>query len=168
MTTTRQATVTGASPTSGGRVSSRDGRRARRRLAAGGGVPLGCAVEGAHRHDCKRVEATRPSLPSARPTPPPAQPQGMGRDQGADEDEGRALRAAFGCTAPSQARGEEATARTQEPGCKARRWVVERTPRWMNRFRRVLRRWDKTVRHALALLHVAYAYSPYRQAGLLG
>ena len=55
----------------------------------------------------------------------------------------------------------------QETGCKARRWVVERTPSWMNRFRRVLIRWDKKVRNYLGFLHLACAYSTYRHAGLV-
>lgn len=29
---------------------------------------------------------------------------------------------------------------------KARRWVVEKTHSWLNRFRRVLIRWEKTVK----------------------
>jgi putative transposase len=47
-------------------------------------------------------------------------------------------------------------------------WVVERTHSWMNRFRRVLIRWDKQVRNYLGFLHVACAYITCRQAGLLG
>jgi putative transposase len=74
----------------------------------------------------------------------------------------------FGCTAPIRARGEEAQALKPEAGFKARRWVVERTHSWMNRFRRVLIRWDKKVRNYLGFLHLACAYITYRQSGLLG
>jgi putative transposase len=66
----------------------------------------------------------------------------MGKDS---DDEVREVLDEFGCTAPLRARGEEAQALQQEAGCKARRWVVERTQRWMKRFRRVLIRWDKKV-----------------------
>jgi hypothetical protein len=66
------------------------------------------------------------------------------------------------------ARGEEAKALKQEAGFKARRWVVERTHRWMNRFRRILIRWDKKVRNYLSFLHVACAYITYKQSGLPG
>jgi putative transposase len=38
----------------------------------------------------------------------------------------------------------------------------------MNRFRRVLIRWDKKVRNYLGFLHLVCAYITYRQAGLLG
>ena len=37
----------------------------------------------------------------------------------------------LGFTAPIRARGEEAQALKQEVGCKARRWVVERTWSWL-------------------------------------
>lgn len=37
----------------------------------------------------------------------------------------------------------------------ARRWVVERTHSWMNRFRRLLVRWEKKVENYEAMLHLA-------------
>lgn len=40
---------------------------------------------------------------------------------------------------------------------KAHRWVVERTHSWMNRFRRVLTRWEKKVENYEAMLHFACA-----------
>ena len=89
-------------------------------------------------------------------------------DKGDDDDDVRALLTEFGCTAPLRARGEEAQALKQEAGLKARRWVVERTQSWRNRFRRVLIRWDKKVRNDLGFLHLACAYITYRQSGLLG
>ena len=93
------------------------------------------------------VEATLTSIPIERPTPTLAQPQGMCLDKGDDDDEVRELLTEFGFTAHIRARGEEAKALKQEAGFKARRWVVERTHSWMNRFRRVLIRWDKNVRN---------------------
>jgi transposase len=38
---------------------------------------------------------------------------------------------------------------------KAHRWVVERIHSWMNRFRRVLTRWEKKVENYEAMLHFA-------------
>lgn len=136
-------------------------------LTDGSGVPSGLAVEGANRHDLKMARATIASVPVARPAPTPEQPQGLGLDKGDDLDEVRDLLAKFGLTAHIRTRGEEAYTIKQEAGYKARRWVVERTPSWMNRFRRVLIRWDKNVGNDLAILHLACAYMTYRQAGLL-
>ena len=49
-----------------------------------------------------------------------------------------------------------------------RRWVVERTHSWMNRFRRVLVRWEKKVENYFGMLHFVCAWITYRSAGLLG
>jgi transposase len=89
-------------------------------------------------------------------------------DKGYDYEEVRALLAEFGFTAHIRARGEEAQALKREAGFRARRWVVERTHSWMNRFRGVLIRWSKKPANYLALLHLACAYITFRAAHLLG
>jgi putative transposase len=53
-------------------------------------------------------------------------------------------------------------------GQKARRWVVEHSHSWMNRFRCILVRWEKKQEHYLAFLHVACALIAFRAAGLFG
>jgi putative transposase len=153
----------GKNPTDRGKIGTK-----RSVLTDGGGVPIGLAVEGANRNDFKMVQETLTSIPVERPMPTPEQPQGMCLDKGYDFDEGRELLAAFGFTAHIRARGEEAQAIKREAGYKARRWVVERTHRWMNRFRRLLVRWDKKVCNYLAFLHLTCAYITYRRSGLLG
>jgi transposase len=137
-------------------------------LTDGRGVPLGLAVDGANRNDFKMARATIESLAVERLEPTPETPQGLCLDKGDDYDEVRALLDEFGFTAHIKARGEEAQALKQEAGFKARRWIVERTHSWMNRFRRVLMRWDKKVCNYLGFLYLACAYITYRQAGLLG
>jgi transposase len=153
----------GKNPTDRGKIGTK-----RSLLTAGGGVPIGLAVEGANRNDFKMARETIESIPVERPEPTVAHPQGMCLDKGYDYDEVRDLLAEFGFTAHLRTRGEEAQALKQEAGFKARRWVVERTHSWMNRFRRVLIRWDKKVRNYLAFLHLACAYITFRQSGLLG
>lgn len=81
----------------------------------------------------KLVRCTLDSLVVERPEPTSEQPQGMCLDKGYDDDEVRELLDEFGFTAHLRARGEEAQALKQEAGCRARRWVVERTHSWMNR-----------------------------------
>jgi putative transposase len=153
----------GKNPTDRGKVGTK-----RSVLTDGGGVPLGLAVEGANRNDFKMARATIASIPVERPEPSSATPQGMCLDKGYDYDEVRELLAEFGLTAHIRARGEEAKALKQEAGFKARRWVVERTHSWLNRFRRILIRWDKKVCNYLGFLHLACAYITYKQSGLLG
>jgi putative transposase len=153
----------GKNPTDRGKIGTK-----RSVLTDGGGVPIGLAVEGANRNDFKMARETIERIPVERPEPAPNMPQGRCLDKGYDYDEVRDLLTEFGFTAHIRARGEEANALKQEAGYKARRWVVERTHSWMNRFRRVLIRWDKKVRNYLAFLHLACAYITYRQSGLLG
>jgi transposase len=74
----------------------------------------------------------------------------------------------FGFTLHIRSRGEEAQAIKREAGFKARRWVVERTHSWMNRFRRILVRWDKSAANYIAFLHFACTLIALRAAGLLG
>jgi putative transposase len=108
------------------------------------------------------------SIPVDRPKPTREQPQGMCRDKGYDYEEVRETVREFGFTAHIRSRGEEAQALKREAGFKARRWVVERAHSWMNRFRRVLIRWDKSAANYLAFLHFACALIAFRAAGLLG
>jgi putative transposase len=45
--------------------------------------------------------------------------------------------------------------RKQRDGTPPRRWVVERTHSWLNRFRRLLIRWEKRADTYLAMLQFA-------------
>ena len=137
-------------------------------LTEASGVPVGVAVDGANRNDHKMLAATVESIPITRPAPSRRRPQGLCLDKGYDYDEARDLVQAFGYTAHIRARGEEAQAIKREAGFRARRWVVERTHSWLNRFRRVLVRWEKKAANYLALLHLVFAVITYRCAGLSG
>ena len=131
-------------------------------------MPIGLAVDGANRHDMKLVRASIESIVLQRPEPTDSQPQGMCLDKGYDFQEVRDTLAEFGFTAHIRSRGEEAQAIKAEAGEKARRWVVERTHSWMNRFRRILIRWDKKPKNYIAFLHFACALIAFRAAGLFG
>jgi transposase len=137
-------------------------------LTEGHGLPIGLAVAGANRHDMKLVRDTIESILVERPEPSPEEPQGMGLDKGYDYQEVRDTLAEFGFTAHIRSRGEEAQELKQEVGKRARRWVVERSHSWMNRFRRILIRWDKKLDNYLAFLHFACALIAFRAAGLFG
>lgn len=89
-------------------------------------------------------------------------------DKGYDYDEVCGILREFGFTAHIRARGEEAKAIKTEAGFKARRWVVGRAHSWMNRFRRLLIRWDKKPTNYLAFLHFACGLIAFRVAGLFG
>jgi putative transposase len=154
---------TGPNPTDRGKQGVK-----RSLLTEGQGVPIGLAVDGANRHDMKLVRATLASIVVPRPEATVIEPQGMCLDKGYDYDEVRAILIEFGFTAHIRSRGEEARQIAAEAGQRARRWVVERSHSWMNRFRRILIRWEKKPEHYLAFLHFACALIAFRAAGLFG
>jgi transposase len=136
-------------------------------LTEGSGVPIGLAIDGANRHDMKLVRATLASIPVKRPRVTRRRPQNLCLDKGYDYAEVREIAAEFHYRAHIRGRGEEAQAIKQKAGFKARRWVVERTHSWMNRFRRILIRWEKKPENYLAMLHFACGRITYTASGLL-
>ena len=116
----------------------------------------------------KLTASTLAGIVIKRPVPQRQAPQGLCLDKGYDYDEVRSVVAAFGFTAHVCIRGQQAQALKREAGAKARRWVVERTHSWLNRFRRLLVRWDKRADTYLAMLHLACALIAWRATGLLG
>lgn len=125
-------------------------------------------VDGAKRNDMKLVEATLESIPVERPTPSAEDPQNMSLDAGYDYEDVETTIAEWGDTAHIRSRGEERDAQAHIPGYRARRWVVERTHSWLNRFRRLLIRWEKKPENYLALVHFACAFIAFRASGLFG
>jgi transposase len=125
------------------------------------------AVEGANRHDSKLLEATLEGQVLERPDPEEV-PQNLCLDKAFDFDCVRDLVAAWGYTAHIRTRGEEKREKAEIPGYRVRRWVVERTHSWMNRFRRLLVRWEKKEENYLGLLHCALAWITFQASGLFG
>lgn len=125
-------------------------------------------MEGANRHDMKLVRDTLKNIVVERPEPTAEKPQGMCLDKGYDYQEVRDILIEFGFTVHIRSRGEEAKELAAEASKRARRWVVERTHSWMNRFRRILIRWEKKSQNYLAFLHFACALIAFRAAGLFG
>ena len=110
---------------------------------------MGLVVAGANRPDLKLVKDTLKRIVVKRPP-------GLCLDKGYDSAEVRDTLQEFGFTAHIRARGEEAQTLKRHAGARARRWVVERTHSWMNRFRRVLIRWDKKGENYLDFLHLDF------------
>jgi hypothetical protein len=60
-------------------------------------------------------------------------------------------------------RRQELDEKRNDPGKQARRWVVERTHSWLNRFRKLLVSFEKTEASYRALLSLAAALICWRQ-----
>ena len=79
-----------------------------------------------------------------------------------ERQQGRSLRRG-GYVAHIKERREEADDIKNIPGVKARRWVVERTHSWMNRWRKLLVSFEKTEASYVGLLSLAAALICWRQ-----
>ena len=132
-------------------------------LTDGAGIPLAVVAAPANKLDFQLVRETLETIPIERPAASEESPQGMCMDKGYDYSEVEALLKEFSYTAHIRARGEERKL-LKESGHRARRWVVERTHSWMNRFRRILVRWEKKLSNFLGLLHLACSLIVYRAA----
>jgi transposase len=66
-----------------------------------------------------------------------------------------------------KSRGEEKAERGDNPEYKARRWVVEVTHSWINRFRKLLVRFEKLTSSYLGLLMFACAFIAFRKANVI-
>ena len=129
---------------------------------------MGLAVDGANRPDQKLVRETIESIPVERPAPTADEPQGMCLDNGYDYAEPKEIVEEFGFTVHVPKDKGEAQAVKRRARHKARRWVVERTHSWLNRFRGILIRWNKKPENYVAMLHFAFAIITYRSMGLFG
>jgi len=135
-------------------------------LVEGNGIPVGLVVDGANRHDMKLTKPTLESIVSERPEPTDDAPQNICLDKGYDYPEVHELLEDWGYTIHIPRRG--AKKRKKIPNYRSRHWIVERTHSWLNRFRRLLIRWEKKVENYIAMLHLACAWITYRAAGFFG
>lgn len=129
-------------------------------------MPIALVIDGANRHDMKLVAATLLGIMIDRPMPARGQKQGLCMDKGYDFPQVRYMTRLACYTPHIKSRASEK--KRKRKGCKARRWVVERTHGWLNRFRRLLIRWEKRADTYLAMLHLACGIIAWRSTGLLG
>lgn len=66
-----------------------------------------------------------------------------------------------------RSRKEEKDSKKKNKRYKARRWIVEVTHSWFNRFRKILVRFEKLQSTHLALLHLAAAIITLRKVGFI-
>ena len=153
---------TGPNPTDRGKKGTK-----RHLLTEAAGIPIGLVVTGANRHDKTQVEAVFENMPLLPPLPTEEQPQHFCGDKGYDYPDVRSLIGFMQMIDHIKSRGEEKTD-LRLPGYRARRWVCERTHSWMNRFRRLLIRWEKKLDNFLAFLHLACSFIVWRQCPVFG
>lgn len=116
----------------------------------------------------KMSKATLQSIVVHRPEATIKSKQHMCMNNGYNYPEGYELLEDYGgYTIHIHLRGEESRINSKQiPHDRSKRWVVERTHSWMNRFRLLLTRWEKRLENYIATLHFACAWITYRSGGL--
>ena len=127
------------------------------------GIPLSLVVSGANTHDMKLLAATLDGIVCQRPVPRKWKPQHLCADAGYKGEPARNAVLARNYRPHIKQRKEQSKAKKDKPGYKARRWVVERTHSWLNRFRKLLVSFEKTQASYRALLALAAALICWRQ-----
>jgi len=154
---------TGKNPTDRGKLGSK-----RSVLVDGRGVPLSCEIAGANTHDAKIVQTTLKKRKYRRPRNKLRKSLHIHLDKGYDSAAVKTTARRHGYI-PHAAkrrrrdrRGRPVTRRDPY------RWVVERTHAWANQFRGLKIRWEKKASNYEALLHVCFALTALRVAGVFG
>ena len=132
-------------------------------LTDGNGIPLALVIAPANRNDSTIAEPTLQSFIIDRPDPTLIK-QHLCLDKGYDSAAINALLEQHQFISHIRRRGIDYSGLSlYVADYKARRWVVERSHSWFNRFRRILLRWEKKARHYLAFMHFACAIIIYRK-----
>lgn len=122
-------------------------------------------VAGANVHDCKLLERTIEAVVVGRPGPGEGMPvQHLCLDKGYDNPTGRAAAGSGGHVPHVRRIGEgKKDCRGRKGRRQARRWVVERTIGWLNRWRGILVRYAKRSANYLCVVKLACALLWYRR-----
>jgi putative transposase len=126
------------------------------------GIPLSVVITAANTHDMKAAISTLDRLVLRKR---PKDTQNLCLDKGYDFPEIEHESVNRGYTPHIRHRGEGR--RMVRNVHRVRRWVVERTNSWHNRFRKLLVRYEKKVENYLGLLQLACCVIVYRRT-LLG
>lgn len=136
-------------------------------LVEGHGVPLSIVVTGANRHDVTQVGAVLDDIVVERPEVTEETPQHLCGDKGYTGEPARQEIESRGYTPHIMSRGQERVEKQTIPGYRARRWVVEVAHSWLNRFRKILVRFEKTDLSYEGLLHLGCAMIAWRKTCLI-
>lgn len=116
----------------------------------------------------KLLEQTLDAVVAQRPAVSAEAPQHLCADAAYVGEPARQVIESRGYTPHVRSRGEEVRTKAQNPQHRARRWVVEVSHSWLNRFRKLLVRFEKTDRSYLALLMLGCGIIAFRKAASPG
>jgi putative transposase len=131
-------------------------------LVDGRGVPLSTVSTAANVNDGPMLSQVLTALPIVRPQPDRGHPQHLCLDAAFDNAPAREVlweKRYVGHIAPKGGRAPEGVV---HPGGQARRWKVERTHAWHDRFRRLVVNWEQTLASRYAFICLANPLIAYR------
>lgn len=152
----KRGDLTGRNPTDRGKLGVK-----RHLMTDGRGVPLSVVLTGANIHDKWMVGEVLDAVP-LRDDGIPIRPRNLCLDKGYDYEDSEYEVWVRGVVPHIRRRGEPPLLGVFKG--KARRWVVERTNSWHNRFRGLLIRWERKAANYLALVQLACGLIAFQQA----
>lgn len=150
---------TGKSPVDRAKIGTK-----RHTLVDERGAPISTVVTGANRQEMKFAAETIDAVADRRPKPTTRRRQHIAVDKGYGHKVTHQELKDRGYVVHGRLQGEPEPERPAEPKFPARRWVVERTHSWYNRFRRLLVRWEKGDDNYEAMVALASTIIVFRIA----
>ena len=126
------------------------------------GIAIGCALGAGNRHDSKLFEASVRSIPTFLKQPYYRE---MHLDSAYDSKSIRAILFNFGYV-PKISKNRRRLKTAVSEKTEKKRWIVESAHSWMNRFRRLLVRFEKLASNYLALMKFALAVTTFNKIGI--
>jgi transposase len=151
--------MTGPNPTDRGKLGTK-----RHVLTDGQGIPLSVVITAANVHDMKAAINTLDNIVVKRPSYKiNEEKQNLCLDKGYDfqEIENEVIKKRY--LPHIRRRGEQSITKDSNYNIKRRRWVVERTNSWHNRFRKLLVRYEKKLENYFALVCLGCCIIIYRR-----
>lgn len=151
--------MTGPSPTDRGKLGTK-----RHVLTNGQGIPLSVVITSANTHDMKAAMSVLDNIVVKRSSYKRCKTkQHLCLDKGYDflETENSVIKKGYLPHIPH--RGEQSITKGGNHHSKRRRWVVERTNSWHNRFKKLLVRYEKKIENYFALVCLGCCIIIYRR-----
>lgn len=127
---------------------------------------MAIVATGANRHDVTQLDTLLDSIIIERPDIF-KNPQHLCLDNGYSGEPAMEIIVLRGFIPHVKGRGQEKSEKLVNPNFKARRWVVEVSHSWINRFRKLLVRFEKLSRSYLGLLMFACAFIAFRKCNII-
>ena len=153
--------ATGKNPTDRAKIGTK-----RSLMTEANGIPVAVVSAGANIVDKQLLESTLEAVVIEKPPPTDKVNQHLCLDMGYDDVESYQAVLSRNLTPHVRSQWEQKVEKKKNPTYQARRWVVEVTHSWLNRFRKILVRFEKLVSRHLSLLQLACCYIVFKRARL--